>query len=357
MADFDFLSSENEGQSASGRVPGEQSEAEDEIQDAYSRAIVGAAERISPSIVGVRVYTREQALGERAAPGKRGSPAPDSGGREAGHGSGFVITPDGYVLTNSHVIHGAGRILVTLFDGVSYEARLVGDDPDTDIAVARVNATDLLPVVLGDSRKVRVGQLAIAVGNPYGFHCTVTAGVVSALGRSLRSRTGRLIDNVIQTDAALNPGNSGGPLVDAKGDVIGINTAVLMPAQGLCFAIAVNTAKFVASKLIREGRVRRSYIGVAGQTIPLRRRTVRYHRVGVESGVLVVSLERGGPAQTAGLLEGDVIVSFDGHVIPDIDALHRLLSDDKIGARCVITVLRRTQKLDLEIAPAESPPR
>jgi S1-C subfamily serine protease len=201
-----------------------------------------------------------------------------------------------------------------------------------------------------------VGQLVIAAGNPYGFTCTVTAGVVSALGRSLRSPTGRLIDSVIQTDAALNPGNSGGPLVNSAGEVIGVNTAMIMPAQGLCFAIAVNTAKFVAGKLITEGRVRRSYIGVAAQTIPLQRRTVRYHDIAAPSGVLVISVERGGPADLAGILEGDIVVAFDGEAISDIDALHRLLSWDKIRARSVITVLRRGRKLEVPVEPAETPP-
>jgi len=344
MEKIRFMSSENDGPDAKGLARSNRPDDENEIWDSYSRAIVGAAERISPSVVGVRVYTKDSERREESSPRLR----------EAGHGSGFVLTPDGYVLTNSHVVHGAGRIEVTLSDGASFEARPVGDDPDTDIAVVRVNAPDLVPVRLGDSRKVRVGQLVIAVGNPYGFQCTVTTGVVSALGRSLRAPTGRLIDNVIQTDAALNPGNSGGPLVDSRGEVIGINTAMLTPAQGLCFAIAVNTAKFVASKLIQEGRVKRSYIGVGGQTIPLHRRTVRFHQIAVESGVLVASVERGGPAQAAGLREGDIIVAFDGYAIPDIDALHRLLSDDRIGARCVVTILRRTQKLELELVPAES---
>ncbi len=314
--------------------------------DAYSRAIVGAAEKISPSVVGVRVF-----LGARQ---RRPGSAPDAPGQN-GSGSGFVLAPDGYVLTNSHVVHHAGRIEVSLPEGAAHAAELVGDDPDTDIAVVRINAPDLVPVELGDSRRVRVGQLVIAAGNPYGFNATVTAGVVSALGRSLRAPTGRLIDNVIQTDAALNPGNSGGPLVNTKGEVIGVNTAMIMPAQGLCFAIAINTAKFVAGKLITEGRVRRSYVGVAAQTIPLQRRTVRYHEIAASSGVLVMSVERGGPADRAGLVEGDIIVAFDGEAIPDIDALHRLLSSEKIRVRSTITVLRRGRKVDLDIEPAESP--
>ena len=220
MGEFHFLSSEDDASDANGPPSQGLPDVEGEAWDAYSRAIVGAAERISLSVVGVRVYPKDHAPGSGI----------NSGRRDGGHGSGFVLTPDGYVLTNSHVVHGAGRIEITLFDGSSYEGRLVGDDPDTDIAVVRINAPDLIPVTLGDSGKIRVGQLVIAVGNPYGFHCTVTAGVVSALGRSLRAPTGRLIDSVIQTDAALNPGNSGGPLVDSRGEVIGINTAMLMPA-------------------------------------------------------------------------------------------------------------------------------
>ena len=265
-----------------------------------------------------------------------------------------MFTPDGFVLTNSHVVHGASRVRVTLSDGRQFDAQPVGDDPDTDLAVIRINATNLLPAALGDSQKIRVGQVAIAIGNPYGFQCSVTAGVVSALGRSLRSNSGRLIDNIIQTDAALNPGNSGGPLVNSLGEVIGINTAVILPAQGICFAIAVNTAKFVAGRLIRDGKIRRSYIGVAGQNVPLHRRVVRFHRLPVEQGVLVVSVEDNSPAQKAGLQEGDLIVGYAAQVVSGIDDLHRLLTDERLGVRSQVTILRGTEKQLLWIVPEES---
>jgi len=231
---------------------------------------------------------------------------------------------------------------------------MVGDDPDTDLAVIRINATGLVPAALGDSERIRVGQVAIAIGNPYGFQCSVTAGVVSALGRSLRSNSGRLIDNIIQTDAALNPGNSGGPLVNSLGEVIGINTAVILPAQGICFAIAVNTAKFVAGRLIRDGKIRRSYIGVAGQNVPLHRRVVRFHRLPVEQGVLVVSVEGNSPAEKARLQEGDLIVGYGAQPVSGIDDLHRLLTDERVGVRSQVTILRGTEKQLVWIVPEES---
>jgi S1-C subfamily serine protease len=249
----------------------------DELLDAYSRAVVGAADSVSPSVVSIDVT-------------RSGRKAP--GGELRGNGSGFVFTPDGFILTNSHVVHGASSIEVSLAKGRYYQAELIGDDPDTDLAVIRISAPRLVPASLGSSRAVRVGQLVIAIGNPYGFQCTVTAGVVSALGRSLRSRSGRLIYDVIQTDAALNPGNSGGPLVTSSGEVVGVNTAVIMPAQGICFATGIDTAKFVVGQLFKYGRVRRSSIGVAGANVPLPRRFVRFHGLQVESGVRVVSIER-----------------------------------------------------------------
>jgi S1-C subfamily serine protease len=303
-----------------------------ELLDAYSRAVITAAEAVSPAVVNVDVQRRS--------------------GR--GTGSGFVFTPDGFILTNSHVVHRAAQLGVTLADGRYLQAELIGDDPDTDLAVIRVAAAGLAAVRLGDSRRVRVGQLAIAIGNPYGFQCSVTAGVVSALGRSLRSQSGRLIDNVLQTDAALNPGNSGGPLVTSRGEVIGVNSAMILPAQGLCFAIAVNTATFVASCLIKDGKVRRSFIGVAGQNIQLPRRVVRFHGLSGESGVRIMSIERRSPAERAGLQEGDVIVAYAGRPVEGIDDLHRLLTAAHVGVHSKIAVIRRAEKLTLTIAPVEA---
>jgi S1-C subfamily serine protease len=319
------------------------SPSDDSLLDAYSAAVTAAAERVSPSVVNVEVrQTREARHPARHPAELRGS------------GSGFIFTPDGFILTNSHVVHRASRLGATLSDGRSYEAQLIGEDPDTDLAVIRINADGLVPAALGDSKSIRVGQLAIAIGNPYGFQCTVTAGVVSALGRSLRSQSGRLIDDVIQTDAALNPGNSGGPLVTARGEVIGVNTAVILPAQGLCFAIAINTAKHVAGLLIRNGKIRRGHIGVAGQNVSLPRRHVVLHSLTAASGVLVISVEPNGPAQRAGLKEGDVIVGYAGKPIGSIDELHRLLTEEQVGARAELTFLRNGAKHALEIVPEES---
>jgi S1-C subfamily serine protease len=328
-----------------GRRQADAPEEDEQLLDAYSRAVTGAAERVSPSVVYIEVRHK---VGERRGR-VRQSP------REArGSGSGFVFTPDGFILTNSHVVHGAERVEVTLPDGRSCEAQLIGDDPDTDLAVIRINAPNLVPAELGEAHKIRVGQLVIAIGNPYGFQYTVTAGVVSALGRSLRAQSGRLMDDVIQTDAALNPGNSGGPLVNARGEVVGVNTAMILPAQGLCFATSIDTAKFVAGRLIRDGKVSRSYIGVAGQNVPLPRRFVRFYNLPAESGILVVSFEGESPARRAGLLEGDIIVAFDGRPVAGIDDLHRLLTEERIGRATPLTVIRRTDKLDLEVVPAES---
>jgi S1-C subfamily serine protease len=317
----------------------------EELLDAYSRAVTGAAERVAPSVLNVNV---EQAEPQRRAPPGR-PPRPT-----AGSGSGFVFTPDGLILTNSHVVHRASAIEAVLADGRRFRADLVGEDPDTDLAVVRIAAPNLTPAVLGDSQSIQPGQLAIAIGNPYGFQATVTAGVVSALGRSLRSSSGRLMDDIIQTDTALNPGNSGGPLVNSRGEVIGVNTAVILPAQGIAFAIGINTAKFVAGRLIRDGKIRRSYIGVAGQNVPLQRRLARVHGLDVESGILVVSIEPNSPAQRAGLRDGDIIVGFDGQPVAAIDDLHRLLTEAHVGARAVLTIIRRVDKLVLEVVPEES---
>src|SRR5467141_1345036 len=317
----------------------------DDLMDAYSRAVITAAEKVSPSVVYIEVH---QAVRTRSGSASRTQQ------ETRGSGSGFIFTPDGFILTNSHVVHGAKRIEVTLSDSRKYQADLVGDDPDTDLAVVRINAPNLVPAHLGSAQEIRVGQLVVAIGNPYGFQYSVTAGVVSALGRSLRAQAGRLMDAVIQTDAALNPGNSGGPLVNARGEVIGVNTAMIMPAQGISFATSIDTAKFVASRLIRDGKVSRSYIGLAGQNVPLPRRIVRYYNLAVESGILVVSFEGNSPARNAGLREGDIIVGFDDHPTAGIDDLHKLLSEDRIGHESSVVVIRGTEKMSFEVVPEES---
>ena len=326
------------------------------LLDEYSRAVIRAVEKVSPAVVNVDVFksARLLRLGGRAP-----SPGKDAAEREirAGSGSGFIFTPDGFVLTNSHVVGGAGRVQVTLSDGRRLDAQVVGDDPGTDLAVIRVQAPGLSAAALGETRGIRPGQLVVAIGNPYGFQCTVTTGVVSALGRSLRSSSGRLIDNIIQTDAALNPGNSGGPLVNSAGQVIGVNTAVILPAQGICFAIAIDTVKFVAGRLIKDGAIRRAYIGVAGQDVPLHRRLVRHHSLPRDTGILVAGIEKDSPAQRAGLEEGDLLVAFDGQPVAGIDELHRLLTDARVGARSTLAVLRRVEKIEIEIVPEEAPSR
>ncbi len=306
------------------------------LLDAYSQAVTRAVDAVAPAVVNVEV---------RGGTGRRGP---------GGSGSGFVFTPDGFTLTNSHVVQGAKQVEVRLSDGHAFAADVVGDDPDTDLAVLRFGAPALVPVRLGESRSLRPGQLVVAIGNPYGFQTSVTAGVVSALGRSLRSQSGRLMDDLIQTDAALNPGNSGGPLVSSRGEVVGVNTAVIRPAQGICFAIPIRTAQFVAGRLIKDGRIRRAWLGIGGQTVPLLRNHVRFHHLAVESGVLVLSVEKGGPAAAAGLAEGDVMVAFAGEAVSGIDDLHRRLTDGPIGIRVPVTVLRRSEKLEVEIVPRES---
>lgn len=338
----------NEGEMIETRAGVQSVQPADEgLLDAYSRAVIESAERVSPSVVYIQVTARAN----RSRQGR-------SGPNEAtASGSGFVFTPDGFILTNSHVVHGASKIDVTLMDGRLFQAQLIGDDPDTDLAVIRITAPNLVPAQLGDSQSIRVGQLVIAIGNPYGFQYSVTAGVVSALGRSLRAQSGRLMDGVIQTDAALNPGNSGGPLVNSRGEVIGVNTAMILPAQGICFATSIDTAKFVAGRLIRDGKISRSYIGVAGQNVPIPRRLVRFYQLPVESGVLIVSFETNGEtsaAREAGLLAGDLVVEFDGQPIRGIDDLHKLLTDERIGRKTPVTVIRGVQKLMLEVVPKEA---
>jgi S1-C subfamily serine protease len=310
------------------------------LLDEYSRTVVGAADRVGPAVVNIDIKQRVN--------GRRGP-------REiGGSGSGFIIAPDGFILTNSHVVHDANQIAVSLPDGREYPAQLVGDDPDTDLAVIRIDAPQLGHVRLADSENLRVGQLVIAIGNPLGFQASVTAGVISALGRSMHSQSGRLIDNIIQTDAALNPGNSGGPLVNSAGEVIGVNTAMIRPAQGICFAIASNTAKFVAGWLIRDGKIRRSYIGVAGQNVPLHRRIVRFYNLPLETGVLVVSVEKESPAERAGLREGDIIIAFNQTPMGSIHELHKMLMGEQIGVEAKVLIIRHTEKLLLSILPAES---
>ena len=299
------------------------------LLDAYSQAVAGAAERVGPAVVHIEVEQR-------------------------GSGSGFAFTPDGLILTNSHVVSKARRIRVTFADGLSRDADLIGEDPHTDVAVLRIGASGLPAAELGVSRGLRVGQLAIAIGNPYGFQHTVTAGVVSALGRSLRAVSGRLIDDVLQTDAALNPGNSGGPLVNSRGEVIGINTAIIPMAQGICFATAVDTVKWVALQILRDGKVRRSSLGLAGANQPLGRRVARHFDLANVAAVRVESVERRGPAQAAGVRPGDRIVGFNGAAVNGIDDLHRALTANLIGTRVALGVLRGAELLELGVVPAES---
>jgi S1-C subfamily serine protease len=306
--------------------------------DAYSRTVIEAARVASPAVVNIEVHHAHQ-----------------RGNRPAGSGSGFIFTPDGFVLTNSHVVHGTVQIEAALPDGRRFSAHLVGEDPDTDLAIIRIDGPNLPTATLGDSSALRVGQLVVAIGNPYGFQYTVTAGVVSATARSFRSAGGRLVDNVIQTDAALNPGNSGGPLVNGGGEVVGVNTAIIRPAQGLCFAIPSNTAAFVAAQLLRFGRVKRSYVGLGGQDIPLHRRVVRFHHLATDGGVMVIQVEPGSPAARAGLHDGDIIVEFAGTPIERMDELYKLLTEDRVGNAEEIVVLRGRDKLALLITPEERP--
>jgi S1-C subfamily serine protease len=332
-------------ESNSSRVEGSSSDRG--LLDAYSQAVTQVAETVGPAVV--RIDVRRRARGR------------DAHGREieresGGSGSGFVFTPDGLIVTNSHVVSGALALAVTLNDGQAYQADLIGEDPDTDLAVIRVGGHKLPSVALGDSRSLRVGQLVVAIGNPYGFQCTVTAGVVSALGRSLRSQNGRLMDDVIQTDAALNPGNSGGPLVNSRGEVVGVNTAIILPAQGICFATAIDTAKVTVAQLLKHGRVRRARLGIAGENIALPRRLVRHHGLGPERAGRAPASAPHPRAARAGVEQGDLIVGFGGQPVAGFDDLHRALTGERVGAAAELVVLRGARKLALSIVPAEQQP-
>jgi S1-C subfamily serine protease len=307
-----------------------QTSSDDELLDAYSRAVIAAVETVGPAVVTI------------------------AAGR--GEGSGTVFTPDGLILTNAHVVDRTDHPRVRTPDGRSFDGDVVGRDPHTDLAVVRVTAgTPSLPWIrFGDSRRARVGQVAIAIGNPYGFDHTVTSGIISACGRSLRAQSGRLMDDVIQTDAALNPGNSGGPLVTSNGEVIGINTATIASAQGLCFAIASNTARFVATRLLRDGRVRRSYLGIAGQSVPIPGAIARANGLAMTSGVFVTSIEAGSPAAAAGLRDGDVIVACGGTPVTGVDTLHALLTEERIGETIALVILRAGERRQIPVTPAEA---
>lgn len=322
--------------------------------DAYSQAVVTVAETVSPAVVNIGV---KKAVSAR----RRGWNYGGNPFEAEGAGSGVIIAPDGYILTNSHVVSGASSIEVTLADGTTYPAQVVGQDADTDLAVVRIGANGLPAAQLGNSDALRVGQLVIAIGNPLGFQTTVTAGVVSATGRSLRSQNGRLIENIIQTDAALNPGNSGGPLVDTHGRVVGINTAIIAMAQGICFAVPVNTAKWVTSLIMKEGKVTRGYLGISCQQRPLNQNVIRTFNLAIKTGVAVLQLSSNSPAATAGLRPGDVIISLDNQPVPSVDQLHKLLSRNVIGKEIALTALRGNvsgpgvSRLDVYVRPGVAP--
>ncbi len=332
----------------SAEQPGQPGNPDPALLDAYSSTVVNVAKKVSPAVVQIRVSGRVAEPTQTNPPRRR--PNGDNGD---GSGSGFVISTDGYVITNNHVVAGAATIEVALPDQRTVTATLIGRDSATDIAVLKIDADGLKAIRFANSGQVQVGQIAIAIGNPYGFQYSLTAGVVSALGRTLRSESGRLIDDVIQTDAALNPGNSGGPLVNSNGDVIGVNTAVILPAQGICFAVSSNLAAFVAGKLILEGRVRRGYLGIAGQLINLTERIKQYNQLMARTGVLVASVEADGVAGNGDLLPGDIIVGFNGQPVTTVDDLHRLLTADTIGRRVQLTVLRNNRQKGVMVTPGE----
>ena len=315
------------------------------LLDAYSQVVTSVVEKVSPAVVNIDVQKWVRRRGRIYQPFTQ---------EVSSNGSGFIFTQDGYILTNSHVVHNANKIRVTLCDGRSCDGEMIGDDPDTDVAVIRIHAPNLVAAPLGDSQSLQVGQVAIAIGHPYGFQTTVTTGVISALGRSFRSDSGKLIENVIQTDAALNPGNSGGPLVSSRGEVIGINTAIVMSAQGICFAIPINTAIRVIPELMRYGKIQRVYIGIGGQNVKISRRITLYHELVTNTGIFVMFVESNSPARKAGLQAGDVIVGFNGQPVGNMDELHKWLTPEQIGVRSHLTILRGSSKLVLDIVPSAS---
>jgi S1-C subfamily serine protease len=314
---------------------------DESLLDAYSKAVIKSSQQVSPSVVHIKVSGNP-------AQGRQNSDEEPMGG-----GSGFIISPEGFIVTNSHVVHQMIRIDVQLADGRSFPAQMVGEDPATDLAVIRIYTDRLTCARLGNSARLRVGQLAIAIGNPFGFEYTVTAGVISALGRSLRSSTGRTIDNVIQTDAALNPGNSGGPLVNSLGQVIGVNTAIILSAQGICFAVASNTVEYIVSNLIIKGRIKRGFIGISGQVINLPVRVTHYNKLTVHSGILVQNIERQAAVDNSELHLGDIIVGFDQKAVAHVDDLQRLLDEHTINKRVELEVLRKGKRTKIYVIPGE----
>jgi S1-C subfamily serine protease len=336
---LEFLATDSAASQASAANNG--ADQDDLLLDAYSQTVTRVARTVSNAVVHLKVEKPDQRQNRR------------QNDNASGTGSGFIISSDGYVVTNSHVVHGATRIEASLPDGRSFQAHTLGDDPATDVAVLKIDGDNLATMAFGASDRLQVGQIAIAIGNPFGFQYSVTAGVVSALGRTLRSQNGRLIDDVIQTDAALNPGNSGGPLVDSHGRVIGVNTAVILPGQGLCFAVASNLAKFVVGKLILEGRVRRGYIGIGAQAVPLPAKWLNALEVPTKGGIQIQTVESGGPADVAGLRPGDVLIQFEGKPVDSIDQLHKALGEETIGRKISLWLLRDGGLKSVEVAPGE----